>query len=388
MTAEAKKVKITLVIIFLLLIIVVLGFTGLLNVNSFQKNYTDSLVSSYAVVGRETVRKIEYAVKYGKPLDNFLGIEELLGEVKEDLPEIDNVYIVLRDGAYIYDIKGSVRNQQLTYELTVAPDFDPYSSASYQMLLKQEKYHLMLPIKAKDEKVLGYMDIVFHKTVVNEAIQENVQRLVYSFIVLAAIGGLILLLFNNTAFIISREGRVNRKKFITVIFILLGILQIIYGCINYTVLRNAYIEIATENINAVSRIVQNDIQSVINKGVPYSKFYKIEDYMKNIIEVVPEIQEISIVDEGNDVIFRTTHIDIDNRQTMETPYSFRFPLVEDIENARYSLQVELSNGYLKNRMQEIILDVLTIFVTSIFFMVEITFFILKILKKRFLEGRI
>lgn len=382
MTAEAKKVKITLVIIFLLLIIVVLGFTGLLNVNSFQKNYTDSLVSSYAVVGRETVRKIEYAVKYGKPLDNFLGIEELLGEVKEDLPEIDNVYIVLRDGAYIYDIKGSVRNQQLTYELTVAPDFDPHSSASYQMLLKQEKYHLMLPIKAKDEKVLGYMDIVFHKTVVNEAIQENVQRLVYSFIVLAAIGGLILLLFNNTAFIISREGRVNRKKFITVIFILLGILQIIYGCINYTVLRNAYIEIATENINAVSRIVQNDIQSVINKGVPYSKFYKIEDYMKNIIEVVPEIQEISIVDEGNDVIFRTTHIDIDNRQTMETPYSFRFPLVEDIENARYSLQVELSNGYLKNRMQEIILDVLTIFVTSIFFMVEITFFILKIFEKK------
>ncbi|MEW9123131.1 MAG: MFS transporter [Thermotaleaceae bacterium] len=382
MSPNTKNIKGTLIIIFLLVIVIVLGFTGILNINSFQKNYTESFVSSYAVVGRETIRKIEYAEKYGKPLDNFLGIEELLEEVKTELPEIDNVYIVLRDGAYVYDIQGSLRGQNHIYETTISPKFDHDSKQSHQMVLEDEKYHLMIPIKDKAGYCIGNMDVVFDKAVVDFATKNSIKILFKSLIILASASAFILILFNNLVSITTKEGKVNRKRLLAIILILLGMVQIIYGFINYSVLRKAYIEIATENTKKVSRIIQNDIQSVIDKGVPYSKFYEIETYMQNIIQVVPEIEKINIIDANNKLLLGTSDIAFESNHISQSEFSYRFSLPEDKENVQHALHVAISKTYLRSRMQDIILDVLTVFVTSIFFMVEITFFILKIFNKQ------
>ncbi|SET17856.1 Predicted arabinose efflux permease, MFS family [Natronincola peptidivorans] len=383
MTTKIKKVRSTLTIVFLLLIVLALGFTGILNINSFQQNYTESLVSSYAVVGRETVRKIEYAEKYGKPLDNFLGIEELLGEVKTELPEVDNVYIVLRDGSYVYDIHGTVREEQRPiYELTIAPKFNAYSSDSYQMVLEDQKYHLMLPIKDKEGNPIGNMDIVFDKEVIDLATKDYVRSLINSLVILAGISVLLLVFLNNFVSITTKEGKIDRKRILAMILVLLGATQIIYGFINYSVLRRAYIDIATENTTMVSRIIQNDIESVVNKGVPYRKLYNLDDYMNNIIHVVPEIGEINIVSHDNEVLFRTSDTTVENNQIIQSSFSYQLPLIEDTENVRAFLNAELSESYLKSRMQEVILDILTILITSIFFMVEITFFMLMIFKKQ------
>jgi len=73
---NTRKVEFVFLTAFIILILIVLGFTGGMNIASFQKNHTESLVTSFTVAGGESVRKIEYAVKYGKPLTNFYGIEE------------------------------------------------------------------------------------------------------------------------------------------------------------------------------------------------------------------------------------------------------------------------------------------------------------------------
>lgn len=54
------------------LIVIIMSFTGFVNYISFANNYNESLAKTYAVAGNEKVREIEYALKYGKPIDNFL----------------------------------------------------------------------------------------------------------------------------------------------------------------------------------------------------------------------------------------------------------------------------------------------------------------------------
>lgn len=50
----------------------------------------------------ETERKIEYAVKYGKPLANFYGMQELLTEAAGYSSDIENVQILSPDGQILY----------------------------------------------------------------------------------------------------------------------------------------------------------------------------------------------------------------------------------------------------------------------------------------------
>ena len=78
------------------LLVVIMAFTGLVNYMTFADNYNDSLVNTYAVAGNETVRKIEYALRYGKPIDNYYGMNDTLMELKALIPELNQVCIVHR----------------------------------------------------------------------------------------------------------------------------------------------------------------------------------------------------------------------------------------------------------------------------------------------------
>ena len=75
--------------------------TGFINISSFQKNIIESEVVSVVVKGDEFINKIQYALKYGKELDNFYGMNSLLKEWKEQYVEIENASIVLIDGEIV-----------------------------------------------------------------------------------------------------------------------------------------------------------------------------------------------------------------------------------------------------------------------------------------------
>ena len=100
-----------------ILVLVVLGITGLLNIGSFQKSYIESLVSSYGIAGSEARRTIEYSVKYHKPLNNFAGMGDILESIKKNLSGIKNVYVLLPSGEAIYDTMGSASTRILPEKL-------------------------------------------------------------------------------------------------------------------------------------------------------------------------------------------------------------------------------------------------------------------------------
>ncbi|MCK6684032.1 MAG: hypothetical protein L6R30_16645, partial [Thermoanaerobaculia bacterium] len=118
-----KSIQVSIAIIASLLVVIVLLFTGVLNIGSFRKNYVDSLVASYSVAGGEARRKIEYAVKFHKPLENFAGMAEILAGIRTDTPAIQAVNVVLPDGTILYDLGGRAKDQKLPDRLKAKVDF-------------------------------------------------------------------------------------------------------------------------------------------------------------------------------------------------------------------------------------------------------------------------
>jgi len=93
---NTRRVHSRILLMALGLLVVIMAFTGLVNYMTFADNYNDSLVNTYAVAGNETVRKIEYALRYGKPIDNYYGMNDTLMELKALIPELNQVCIVHR----------------------------------------------------------------------------------------------------------------------------------------------------------------------------------------------------------------------------------------------------------------------------------------------------
>ncbi len=139
------EVRRKVLVIALGLLIIIMAFTGFLNYMTFADNYNNSLVNTYAVTGHESVRKIEYALHYGKPIDNYYGMNDTLQELKDIIPELDQVNIISPTGDILYDLNGFVRNRRLPDELLKVAVFEQglvNENLSYQFY-KENAYLFM-----------------------------------------------------------------------------------------------------------------------------------------------------------------------------------------------------------------------------------------------------
>ena len=376
---------------FLIVLTIVLGFTGLLVVSDFQLNFADSLVSSYEVSGQQSVNNIEYALRYGKPLENFFGIEEILEDVKGDFPGISAVQIISTDGRVMYDTDGQLEDVYLSPELQELSAFeDSGEDLSYRYDTYEEDYHIFLPIYDRYEEWQGSLQITFPDEIINNRVSEVTGELLVYLLIMAIIGLFILFLLSRRMAFIDENGQLNRKRFLMVTMVLLGLIQVIFGWLNYTTFQDEYLEIADENVYNLSTIIGNDIRSVVDRGVSFDQLYRLEDYLTDISENVPEIDSISLQSPDGDILYTTEAVDdgapsgageVDKIDLPEDPSMvYTRSLGEDWELKTASLHGVLSEDYLAQRMQNILLDSMTMLLLSLVVMIEIVIFMIIILQ--------
>lgn len=377
--------RVLFVILTVALLIIVLGVTGALNIMSFQQNYTNSLISSYAVVGSETVRKIEYAVKYGKPLDSFYGVEDLLDDTLENTAEIEQVQVILNNGIVIYDQEGSVTDRaipELAYE-KVNNDIIQ-GDKSYTAILLEGNYHIFIPISDKEGHRIGSLGISFDENVIRSVVGTYQIELIEYLLLLVALGILGLILVTIRKSFLSTTGKINKKRYITIVLIILGMLQVAFGFLNYLTFKDAYLDVARQNTETVATILQSDINSVVAKGITYSELYNIEDYFNRLINSIHEVDNVHLVESNQ--IYSTMEEGITLGELNQSEYRYSFSLISDVSGRPGTLWIDISKTNINLMLRSILLDMSTIFVISFLFMVEITLFFILLMERRVEEG--
>lgn len=370
---ETEEIKFVFAAAAVCLIIMVLGFNGGLSISSFKKNYLNSLVSEYTVAGGEVRKKIEYAVKYGKPLDNFYGIQEILEEVKTDTPDLEDVRVIWPNGRIIYSLSGVKNNQHFSKELAAQVNFGNSNTAKpYISILYEDKYHAFLPIQARDGKWIGSLDLVFDGEIVNAHIDQYQRKTMHYLVIIAAIAAGVIAFFLFTAPIIS-QGRIRKKFLMLLLLLVLGIAQIVYGLLNIRMFREAYTEIARDNSISVARIIKNDINVLLAKGVACDDFYGLEKWLGRILQTVPEIGRIVIKEESGKTLYSAQKGDLHRQDALQAQ---EFRLDKDIYGRGSIARIYLSKRFIDGRVLEIALDTATVLVTSFFFMIELIIFLL------------
>lgn len=358
------------------LVVIVLGFNCWLTVVSLEKNYIDSVAANYAVAGGETQRIIEYAVKYGKPLDNFYGMKELLVKTKGFAQELADVRIVNPSGKVLYSLDEETVDTIISGKLLAqAGSSASLRDKNYILTTENSDYHIFMPLKDRDGNFIGSLVMVLAKSAVTAGISPFILltlKIMLGFVVGAA---LLLFLILRLMPVLDADGQLRRKRFLAIFVIVLAATQIVFGFINNSNFKEIYFDIVKKNTAITAEIISHDINSVLQRGVPYSRLSGLDDWLAKVTRSVPELAGIYITDAQAGVLYKAAN-DNEAIQTSNNNYKYEKPLVADRDGVSYKLTIVLSETYLAKQAQELLLDSITVVFVSFFFMVEILVFVL------------
>lgn len=358
--------KARVLLLGVILLVVIMAFTGILNYMTFTDNYNRSLVNTYSVAGNELVKKIEYAVRYGKPIDNFYGMNDTLKELKAVIKEVEQVNIISTKGEVIYNLDGFVRDERLPEELLKAAFFQQGAiTDSLSFLLYKDKGYIFSKITDNRSEHVASLAMVFPG---DAFLQFNSGYTKKLFVYLAGVAFLSLFLlyiiFYKTKFIIQNKA-INKKRLLLALLLLMSSVQLLYGGINYFIFKNAYINMSLKSKDFIQDTVANNIEGIYQKGISLQNIRGIEEYFQSIRYRLPQIAAINV----SEVSLNAASVS----EAREYPSS-EGVLVINYNNPEQSCEVtaSISNSYINQVMFKILLDMLTVLVISIFFMIELT----------------
>ena len=162
-----SRIRLFFVASTLLILVLALGFGSTLSSGSFKKSLTESYVSSFVINGGESVRKIEYALKYGKRLDNFFDIQSILQEVKTTNPDVQEVKIILADGRVAYSLLASAPTGVIADSLRIdLREMMRTGGKKTSWRVVDHQYNTLISIFDPVGQPIGVMDILFDEKVI------------------------------------------------------------------------------------------------------------------------------------------------------------------------------------------------------------------------------
>jgi len=150
-----------IIFVTLAILVATLLLNSVLSLASFEKIYVASLVSMYEVAGKNLKRKIEQSLRFGKPLDKFRGMEQLLEDVREKNPGITLVGVGAPDGKILYHIDTQKIGKNFKHAV---PSFDGRKDAHSNLM--GDMYVTFLPLYNRSEEFVGVISLSFSREIV------------------------------------------------------------------------------------------------------------------------------------------------------------------------------------------------------------------------------
>ena len=274
------KIKRERVIISILILGMVMTiFTTALTTMLYSKIQVETIVHGGVLNTSSAIRKLNYALSFGKPLDKFFGLDDLMEGITALSQDIGGVAIIdKRSGdavGSIGEIDVNVRRTTPDEEYTVRNE-GIYAFVSFdggELILKLDRSEM-------------------------EAASASYIRYIIRIDTYIMLGIAIVTLLS--CFIASPEGISVKRMRITSIVILL-ISQMGLGGISMMKVNDSFGE-SLDRIAAMTvRSIENDINTVVRKGVSFSEISGLQEYLGSMRDEIPELSDIAFSDKASEV---------------------------------------------------------------------------------------
>lgn len=377
-------------------------FIAGLVINSLRRIYVDFLTSSYVVAGNDLARKIELAIRFGKPLEKLLGIDTLLQATSEKNPDLRNIRVLKADGEAIYELRPSGPGD--TAPAPISVDFgaktEEEGGKKVEVIERPDRYHVLVPVRSAAGAWVGTIDLSFGRDILQARLQVVIA---WSLRVLAgtALMGALLLGFFLVRFVPFKPGApLPRRKILVLASAVLIASQVLYAGIITNRFGNDYVEVTRNKTTALTRLIRETIEGLLAKGIRIDRLVKAESMFEEIIRNTREVDAISIVDMAGKRLYTVTRGQgpasaelPDAAAASSDPYVVLLPLTAPAEAApadsatrdgvvQGRLMVHISSQVVAAAVRNILLDSLTVVLISFLFSLELVIFLLIFLKRQ------
>jgi len=409
--------KLILSAIFLL--VISLSFNALLTLGSLEKLYVESTVSQFQIIGADLQRNIDRSLRYGKRIDKFVRMNKILSETQYSLTtkylkdqsraqwqDIDlNVSIALPDWNVIYSTNKALIGKQIPASAQI-----DYTDKIKKHVLKnisdwteyKDRYYITLPVKGGESKNwAGTVVIDFDDTQIRTFLKEifvNNMKMIGAILILGSI-----FLIISLTYIVNKAKNELPKILISVVMVfIIGIAQAVFSLINSSEFKKFYLQINIQKAEIMTKMLKEDVDYLLSKGVKIHKLVKMEGLLKEVIDVSPELKDISIYDSKNDILHLANkdhaidfvrskkeikEIDLAHSE-IDPEFQLKKNLIKIDKDNNESAQSVLKGAIITNiskealfkKIFEIRIDSLTVFIISFLFMVELLIMIFRIIR--------
>jgi len=362
------------IFIFTALIIAAFLFVWWMSSSNFEGSYREITQQYYGVVAGQVVSELEASIKYGKSLDSFYNIESVFGKLTSLLPSHVRAAIINSSGEILYTSFDDAGDKESYMEVLKNPHVDAklrgVTKEQGYTAMSQDRYEIMImPISDKSDAIIGSFTLIYPAEAISAELKpqhmENLEISVYILIVPV----LILIIFlcfvpiPNDAQKSEKEyaeNDTNKAKRMRMLIFIVPALVVMLGigvqsAIMYNQYQAKYKSAVTEGAQGILVYLQNSINNLNNKGIPYKKMYGLSEYLTSKAMNTSIIWNISIYN---------TIADTEEALKREDTWSISAPLAPEAEGGRMEVKIQISQEYMSRKMLNMLLVFLVTIVVS------------------------
>ena len=385
---------------FIILIIAQL-LNFILGISSFEKTFTDSLVSKYRIVSNEVKRQIERSVNFGKPIYRLSGTDTVFSKILSQDSNIKNIFITLPSGKVLYSTNANVVEKNIP--IKTIPQFKEDNIYDTKTILEKESYFIGLPVFYNKKDIVGAIYLEFDKNIitskVNAMINDNLRYVIFTLI--GSFLLLVLLFFTINK--IEKNLKNKKRPIFVIIFIIFIISLLSYSFFTNKYFEKTFLTVFDSNIETLSDVIKKEIENVLDMGLSIKKLKRVEVLLNEKLRNNPECQEIAITDMIGNVLYKVNNnivysmLEKDASVTLsesevkiglvEKPYQKLLPIYKKGNQVGF-ISLLINQKLINDKIFDLLLDTITIIVVSLVFSFELLGFLYLFLSNQNKQGEI
>ena len=247
--------------------------------------YSDIIFTRLAVESQEYTRQIEYGVKNGKSLENFYNISSVLSGVRRCCSYTNGVYIFSSDRRQLYSLNdgGSPVTRFSVGDFSGGSVYSVYDDSA------GGRYVLTLPIFGRGNEVCGYMVLDISRDAVENTlsdISEEYRKQSAALGILCWLtGALMMIHLCKSKEKLFRQGTLV----ISAAVCMQSALDAAISVFKFSVTIGSIIQ---QSVSKITMSLQNDLDTVNEKGVALSKIYDLNSWLMENYKDIPFIDNL------------------------------------------------------------------------------------------------
>ena len=286
-----QKKKNTATITGLFFILAALLLAVALNSLSYRKNVTQIFINSERFIAHSLADQMDNALQFGKPIQRFYGVDELLGNAMHSSDNILAIWIVSDQGETLYSMPAGYDTNLYTLE--------------EDMLYRDMAGGYYTQRAFAGDNQIG---LLLDKTEVNAQTRDYIASIL-AYAAAGLVAGLVILL-------------VFRQKDKRKIIVAIAVAQLVFGALVVTSYNAAYKSSLHKIVALVSDTIQIDIDKLAAVGIGPEEYIDFDVYLADMASRVPELAGIEQGSGGKDhlplqttlPLYATTNQEIITRQ--------------------------------------------------------------------------